>query len=68
MTWSLQFRSKAEARIITSEGRPVGGFLDWLTAQDLVTEHNRAIDRRKSGIAITLAEAAGIVNKAAGKA
>jgi hypothetical protein len=45
MTWSLQFRSKAEARIITSEGRPVGGFLDWLTAQDLVTEHNRTTQR-----------------------
>jgi hypothetical protein len=40
MSWRLEFANRREARILDAEGRPITGYLDWLTAQDIVSAHN----------------------------
>jgi hypothetical protein len=40
MSWRLEFSNRREARILDAQGRPITGYLDWLTAQDIVSAHN----------------------------
>jgi hypothetical protein len=46
MIWTLRFSNKHEASIVRHEdNRMISGTIDWMTASNIVMEHNREIDQ-----------------------